>query len=220
MKRKEVIFSVIVLGFCFLFTGCNKNNSNQPIVNVTDSKASSIEYEEIESSSSIQESSSNVGYLISEESPTEEVPATSNTEQETETQAIYPLTEDSVMELYSIVNEEEATQTIKTTTDNFPEEKEEIGEKEEKSTENTDLTQDSVQYPQSSPQSTPDTSDIQSQEIEQAQDNTVSDELTPEERALVDALWAEEGSIGTVEEKPLYDVSEGLGFDTSNVIMH
>lgn len=207
MKRKEVIFSVIVLGFCFLFTGCN--NSNQPIVNMTDSKASLIEYEEIESSSSIQESTSDVGYLISEESSTEEVSATSNTEQETETQATYLLTEDSVIELYSIVNEEEATQTIKTTTDNSPE------EKEEKATENTDLTQDSVQYPQSSPQSTPDTSDMQSQEIEQAQDNTVSNGLTPEEQAIWDSLPS-----GTIEEKPLHDVSDGLGFDTGNVIMH
>lgn len=213
MKRKEVIFSVIVLGFCFLFTGCNKNNSNQPIVNVTDSKASTIEYEEIESSSSIQESSSDVGYLISEESTTEEVSATFNTEQETETQATYPLTEDSVIELYSIVNEEEATQTLETATDNSPE------EKEEKSTENTDLTQDSVQYPQSSPQSTPDTSDMQSQEIEQAQDNIVSDELTPEEQALLEALREECGEI-IIEEKPIHDVSDGLGFDTSNVIMH
>lgn len=219
MKRKEVIFSVIVLSFCFLFTGCNKSNSNQSIVNVTDSKASSIEYEEIESSSSIQESSSDMGYLISEESSTEEFSATSNTEQETETQATYPLTEDSVIELYSIVNEEEATQTIKTTTDNSPEEKVEIGEKEDKATENTDLTQDSVQYPQSSPQSTPDTSDMQSQEIEQAQDNTVSDELTPEERALLEALREECGEI-IIEEKPIHDVSDGLGFDTSNVIMH
>lgn len=212
MKRKEVIFSVIVLGFCFLFAGCN--NSNQSIVNVTDSKASSIEYEEIESSSSIQESSSDVGYLISEESSTEEVPATSNTEQETETQAIYLLTEDSVIELYSIVNEEEATQTIKTTTDNSPEEKEEIEEKEEKSTENTDLTQDSVQYPQSSPQSTPDTSDMQSQEIEQAQDNTVSNGLTPEQQAFWDSI-----PNGTVEITP--PVGDGTyDGDCSNVIVY
>lgn len=146
-----------------------------------------------------------MGYLISEESSTEEVSATSNTEQETETQATYPLTEDSVIELYSIVNKEEATQTIKTTTDNFP---------EEKSTENTDLTQDSVQYPQSFPQSTPDTSDMQSQEIEQAQDNIVSNGLTPEEQAFWDSI-----PNGTVEITP--PVGDGTyDGDCSNVIVH
>lgn len=182
----------------------------------------------------VQSDSNEMGYLTASDLnfniSTEEDSATTNTDKSTEVQDNDGVEESTESES-TIVADIEPETTEPVTTES---ESNEVPANDMKDSESTESvkndTQQSVSEPQQTLQSTPDTSDVTQPQVQESivpapapeetyQDSSASSGLTPEEQALLEALREECGEI-IIEEKPIHDVSDGLGFDTSNVIMH
>lgn len=134
--------------------------------------------------------------------------------------------EESIEEVESNVEESSSiadSSNIVEDSQNKQENKEQASQQSSGVSENT---QQSAQETQQTPQSQADTQQsvnsgkTESSVSSQPQDNTASSGLTAEEQALVDALWAEDGSIGTVTEHVPPANDGNYSFDDSNIIIH